>query len=102
MRRLGVTRSIWAARQLVAHGQVKVDGKKVDVASFQVVPGAVLTFREKVHKLLRENMESLAGHQTPSWLEFNPAQLEARVVGLPQPEQIPFEINPSLIIEFYR
>ena len=102
VRRLGVTRSIWAARQLVAHGQVRVNGKKVDVASCQIAPGAVITFREKVHKLLRENMESLAGHQTPSWLEFNSAQLEAKVVGLPQPEQIPFEINTSLIIEFYR
>jgi small subunit ribosomal protein S4 len=102
VRRLGVARSIWAARQLVAHGQVRVDGNKVDIPSFQVAPGMTVTFREKIHKLLRENMESLAGHQTPSWLDFKPAQLEARMVALPSPEQIPFSIDPNLIIEFYR
>src|SRR5277367_2266570 len=62
VRRLGVVRSIWAARQLVSHGHVKVNGKKVDIASAVVEPGAVLTFKEKTHKILRENMESLAGH----------------------------------------
>ncbi len=102
VRRLGVVRSIWAARQLVAHGQVLVNGKKVDVASFQTTPGMVVTFREKIHKLLRENMEGLAGHQLPAWLEFNPAQMEAKVLVLPNPEQIPFQINANLIIEFYR
>lgn len=102
VRRLGVVRSIWAARQLVAHGQVLVNGKKVDVASFQTTPGMVVTFREKIHKLLRENMEGLAGHQLPAWLEFNPAQMEAKVLALPNPEQIPFQINANLIIEFYR
>jgi small subunit ribosomal protein S4 len=102
VRRLGVVRSIWAARQLVAHGHVKVNGKKVDVPSFSVEQGAVITFKEKAAKLLRENMESLAGHQVPAWLEFNPAQLEAKVVALPVPEQIPFEIDANKIIEFYR
>jgi len=102
IRRLGVARSIWAARQLVAHGHVIVNGKKTDIPSFAVEPGTVITFKEKTHKLLRENMESLAGLNVPAWIEFNPAQLEAKVVALPVPEQIPFEINPNLIIEFYR
>jgi small subunit ribosomal protein S4 len=102
VRRLGVVRSIWAARQLVAHGHVKVNGKKVDVPSFSVDPNSVITFKEKAVKLLRENMESLAGHQVPAWIEFNPAQLEAKVVALPVPEQIPFEVDANKIIEFYR
>ncbi len=102
VRRLGVVRSVWAARQLVAHGHVKVNGKKTDIPSFNVTPGATITFKEKTHKLLRENMETLAGHQLPAWLEFNPAQMEAKVVALPTPEMIPFEINANLIIEFYR
>lgn len=101
-RRLGVVRSIWAARQLVAHGFVKVDGKKVDVPSFHVEPGMTITFKEKFHKQIRENMESIAGHQVPAWLDFNPAQLEAKIAGVPTPETIPFEINANLIIEFYR
>ncbi len=102
VRRLGAVRSVWSARQLVAHGHVRVNGKKVDIPSFQCAPGMTITFKEKTHKMLRENMESLAGHQCPSWLEFVPAQLEAKVVALPTPEVIPFEINANLIIEFYR
>jgi small subunit ribosomal protein S4 len=102
VRRLGVVRSIWAARQVVAHGHVKLNGKKVDIASAATKVGDVITFKEKTYKLLRENMESLAGHNVPAWIEFNPAQLEAKIVALPVPEQIPFEINANLIIEFYR
>ena len=64
--RLGVTRSIWAARQLVAHGHVRVNGKKLDVASASVSVGDVITFKDKTGKLLRENMESLAGHNVPA------------------------------------
>ncbi len=102
VRRLGVVRSIWAARQLVSHGHVKVNGKSVDIPSFSVDQNSVITFKEKAVKLLRESMESLAGHQVPAWLEFNPAQLEARVIAIPVPEQIPFEIDANKIIEFYR
>ncbi len=102
VRRLGVVRSIWAARQLVSHGQVRINGKRVDIPSYQVAPGETIMFREKIHKLLRENMEGLAGRQVPAWLEFNPAQLEARMAALPSPEQIPFQIDPNRIIEFYR
>ena len=102
VRRLGVVRSIWAARQLVAHGHVKVNGKKVDIASFAVSLGDTISFKDPTHNMLHENMETMAGHQLPGWLEFNPAQLEAKVAGLPVPEQIPFEVDTDLIIEFYR
>ncbi len=102
IRRLGVVRTIWAGRQLVSHGHVKLNGKKVDIPSCAVEIGMVITFKDKCHKILRENMESLAGHNLPAWLEFNPAQLEAKVVATPVPEQIPFEIDVNKIVEFYR
>jgi len=102
VRRLGVVRSIWAARQLVSHGHVRVNSKKVDIPSYTISPNDVITFKDKAHKLLRESMESLAGHQVPGWIEFNPAQLEAKITALPVPEQIPFEIDTNKIIEFYR
>jgi small subunit ribosomal protein S4 len=102
LRRLGVGRTIWACRQLVAHGHVIVDGRKTDIASYIVKPGQTLTFREKTHKVLRENMEQNAGHNVPAWLEWNPAQLTAKVTALPNPEDVPFEVNMNLIIEFYR
>ena len=102
LRRLGVGRTIWATRQIVAHGHVLVDGVKTDIASFLVKPGQVITFREKTHKVLRDNMEQNAGHNVPGWLEWNPAQMTARVVAVPAPEDVPFEVNLNLIIEFYR
>jgi small subunit ribosomal protein S4 len=92
LRRLGVGRTIW----------VLVDGRKTDIASYLVQPGQTITFKDKIHKLLRENMEQNAGHNVPGWLEWNPAQLTAKVNALPTPEDVPFEVNMNLIIEFYR
>jgi small subunit ribosomal protein S4 len=102
LRRLGVGRTIWATRQIVAHGHVLVDGKKTDIASYLCKPGQPITFKEGIHKLLRENMEQSAGHNVPGWLEWNPAQLTAKINALPTPEDVPFEVNMNLIIEFYR
>jgi len=102
LRRLGVVRSIWAARQVVAHGHVVLNGHKTDIASCQVKPGDVITFKEGIAKLLRENMETSAGHNVPGWLEWNPAQLTSKVNAVPTPEDVPFEVNMNLIIEFYR
>lgn len=102
LRRLGVARTIWAARQIVAHGHVVVDGRKTDIASYRIKPGQTVTFKESIQKLLRENMETNAGHNVPGWLEWNPAQLTAKVNTLPTPEDVPFEVNMNLIIEFYR
>ena len=102
LRRLGVVRSIWAARQVVAHGHVVLNGHKTDIASCQVKPGDVITFKEGIAKLLRENMETSAGHNVPGWLEWNPAQLTSKVKAVPTPEDVPFEVNMNLIIEFYR
>jgi small subunit ribosomal protein S4 len=102
LRRLGVARTIWAAGQIVAHGHVLLNGRKTDISSALVKPGDTITFKEKIQKLLRENMESSAGHNVPGWLEWNPAQLTAKVNALPVPEDVPFEVNMNLIIEFYR
>jgi small subunit ribosomal protein S4 len=102
LRRLGVGRTIWATRQIVAHGHVMVNGHKTDIASYLVKPGQAITFKESIHKVLRENMEQGAGHQVPNWLEWNPAQLTASIKSQPVPEDVPFEVNMNLIIEFYR
>jgi small subunit ribosomal protein S4 len=101
-RRLGVGRTVWATRQLVAHGHVLINGHKCDIASAFVKPGDTITFKEGIHKLLRETMEQIPGHQVPNWLEWNPAQLTGKVNALPTQEDVPFEVNMNLIIEFYR
>ena len=102
LRRAGVARTIWASRQMVAHGHIMVNGRKTDAPSYQVRPGDSITIKDKLHKLARENMESLAGHEVPDWIEFNPSELTIKIVASPAADQIPFEVNTNLIVEFYR
>jgi small subunit ribosomal protein S4 len=102
IRRAGFTRTIWAARQMVVHGHVKVNGKKVDRPSYSIKVGDVITLKDSIHKLTRENMESLAGHIVPGWMEVNPAELTTRILSNPTSDQIPFDVNSNLIVEFYR
>ena len=85
-----------------AVGAVLVNGKKVDRPSFSMSIGDVVTVREGVQKLCREQMESIPGHQVPGWLAVNPAELSAKCVANPTSDQIPFDVNPNLIVEFYR
>jgi small subunit ribosomal protein S4 len=102
VRRTGVARTVWAARQMVAHGHVRVNGKKVDRPSYALKVGDVITFKEKVHSLIRDNMESIVGHIVPEWIDMNPGELTARIVAEPAADQVPLEVNPNLIVEFYR
>lgn len=102
VRRTGLARTIWAARQIVAHGHVMVNGHKTDRPSCAVKVGDVITLRPGIHKLCRENMESLSGHEVPGWLDFNPGELTIRVVAVPTSDQVPFDVNTNLIVEFYR
>ena len=102
IRRAGFSRTIWGARQLVVHGHVKVNGEKVDRPSFSMSIGDVVTIKDGLHKLCREQMESIPGHQVPGWLAVNPAELSAKRVANPTSDQIPFDVNPNLIVEFYR
>ena len=102
VRRAGLTRTIWAARQMVSHGHVLVNGHKTDRPSFSVKPGDVITLRQGIHGLARDNMESMAGHIVPGWMEVNPAELTMRIQAMPTPNEIPFDVNTKLIVEFYR
>jgi small subunit ribosomal protein S4 len=102
VRRAGLARTIWAARQMVVHGHVRVNGKKVDRPSYVVKVGDVITLKEKVQKLGKEAMESLAGLEVAGWIEFNPSEMTIKVVAVPTTDQIPFDVNTNLIVEFYR
>ena len=102
IRRSGLARTIWGARQMVAHGHILVNGRKTDRPSFEVNIGDVVTLKPKAQKLAREAMESMAGHEVPGWLELNPAELAIRILAAPAQDQIPFDVNPNLIVEFYR
>ncbi|MBX3366895.1 MAG: 30S ribosomal protein S4 [Phycisphaeraceae bacterium] len=102
VRRAGLARTIWAARQMVAHGHVLVNGRKTDRPSYSAQVGDVITLKPKAQKLAREAMESLAGHEVPGWIELNPAELTLKIVAVPTMDQIPYDVNPNLIIELYR
>lgn len=102
VRRLGWARTIWAARQIVGHSHVLVNGKKCNIPSLQVKVGDTITLKDGIKKLVRENMESLPGHETPDWLTFDPSTLDAKIVAVPTADQVPFDVNMNLIVEFYR
>lgn len=102
VRRTGWARTIWASRQMVVHGHVLVNGHKVDRPSYQLKPGDVVTVREKIKTLVRENMESMPGHDVSGWITVNPAELKADIASVPTTDQIPFDVDMNLIVEFYR
>jgi len=102
LRRAGVARTIWAARQMVSHGHTLVNGRKVDIPSYAVKVGDTITFKSKINTLIRDNMESIVGHMVPEWIEFTPSELNIKIVSLPTSDQVPFDVNTNLIVEFYR
>ena len=89
------------ARQLVAHGHVTVNGKKVDIASYQVQPGDVIGLRERSRamKSIKEAMEGR--HHLPTYLEFNETALEGKYVRLPERGELSSDIDEKQIVEFY-
>ncbi|MFP4143874.1 MAG: 30S ribosomal protein S4 [Phycisphaeraceae bacterium] len=102
LRRLGWARTIWQARQIVAHGHVLVGGRKTDRPSFRCLPGTQITLKDKSQKMVRENLESLPGHDVPGWLSFDPSTLTAKIIAEPTSDQVPFDVNMNLIVEHYR
>ena len=85
--RLGFANSRDQARQLVAHGNVRVNGKKVDVPSMAVKPGDVITLREKTRKVqqIQDSVATIGGRGgVPAWLELDAANLKGTVVALPK------------------
>ena len=100
--RLGLAKTRRMARQIVGHGHIRVNGKKVDIPSYQVKKGDVITLRERsasieMFKALREGTTVL----TPKWLTFNAAELTGTVNELPTRADIDFEVQENMIVEFY-
>ncbi|CAH1204937.1 MULTISPECIES: 30S ribosomal protein S4 [Paenibacillus] len=99
--RLGLSNSRAGARQLVAHGHVTVNGKKVDIASYIVSTGDVISLRER-SKGLSTVKEALANRNyLPTYLEFNDASVEGKYIRLPERSELPQEIDEKQIVEFY-
>ena len=100
--RAGFARTIPGARQLVNHGHIHIGGKRVDIASYRIEQGDVITVREKsknfaciaAAKTIADNF------QTP-WLEVNREQLSATVTALPDETAVLFPIRTQLVVEYY-
>ena len=100
--RLGIAPTRAAARQMVSHRHITVDGKVVNIPSYQVKPGQVVAVREKA-KSLEVIAASLEGfnHSKYSWLEWNEADKAGKYLNVPQREEIPENIKEQLIVELY-
>ncbi|MGC1372979.1 MAG: 30S ribosomal protein S4, partial [Candidatus Sulfotelmatobacter sp.] len=101
--RLGFAQSRRQARQLVRHGHVAVNGKKVNIPSFQVSAGQEISIRENSKKLtVLELAKEYASHgTTPNWLEVNRDNYTAKILSLPKREDIQLPVNEQLIVELY-
>ena len=101
--RMGMASSRKEARQLVLHNHFRVNGKKANIPSILVKAGDVVTINESSTESakIKELLEECASKHAPKWLDVNTENGTAKVVTLPAREDIDFEINEQLIVEFY-
>lgn len=101
--RMGFANSRNQARQLVRHGHVIVNGRKVNIPSYQVKVGDVIKIKEKSREIpfLKEALEGIARRGIPSWLEVDAERLEGRIKAMPTREEIAIPVQEQLIVEFY-
>ncbi len=101
--RLGLADSRAQARQLVSHGHIAVNGHKVDIASYIVKPGDVITVREQSKKSVyfKECAKGLGRKRIPAWLTLDARALEGRVVALPARSDVDVTLNEQLVVEYY-
>jgi small subunit ribosomal protein S4 len=101
--RLGFGMSRRQARQLVRHGHVQVNGRKVNIPSYEVSVGEEIAIRENSRKLvILEQAKDFASHQNaPTWLEIDRDNLKGRVLSLPKRDEIQMPVNEQLIVELY-
>jgi len=101
--RLGFAMSRAEARQLVLHGHFLVNGRKVNIPSFLVKPGMIISLKEKSRSLdkLKSVIEANSFRQPPKWLEYDANALIAKVSSIPTREDIDIPIEEQLIVELY-
>ena len=101
--RLGFGMTRREARQLVNHGHVTVNGRKVNIPSYQVKPGMVISLTEKGKSMqkIKENIEDNAFRAAPKWIEYDKNNLTAKIIAVPAREDIDMPIEERLIVELY-
>ena len=101
--RLGFAMTRREARQLVNHGHVTVNGRKVNIPSFQVKPGMVISLTEKGKSMqkVKENIEDNAFRPAPKWIEYDKNNMTAKIVAVPARDDIDMPNEEHLIVEMY-
>ena len=100
---LGFAKSRAAARQLVGHGHIRVNGHKVDIASYNVLPGDEIEVKNAngSRQLAQRNLEESRARTVPAWLTLDAENFKATVTRLPQRDEMVPDINEQLIVEYY-
>ena len=101
--RLGFGMTRREARQLVNHGHVTVNGRKVNIPIFQVKPGMVISLTEKGKSMqkIKDNIEDNAFRAAPKWIEYDKNNMTAKIVAVPARDDIDMPIEEHLIVELY-
>jgi len=101
--RMGMAPTIPGARQLVNHGHVTVNGRVVDIASYQCKPGEVIAIRnsDRSRKLLEQNLQFPGLAHLPSHLEFDKNKMEGKVNSVIEREWVALQVNELLVVEYY-
>jgi len=101
--RLGFAPSRRSARQMVLHGHVLVNGKRVDVPSYQTKAGQSIELAQRAREieLVKSSLETAAGRGIPKWLTLDAASFKGQVIAAPSREDVPLDINEQMIVELY-
>jgi len=101
--RLGFAASRRTARQMVLHGHILVDGKRVDIPSFLTKTGQSIELRSSAREIesVKSSVETAAGRGIPKWLSFDAKAFKGQVIAVPAREDVTLDINEQLIVELY-
>jgi small subunit ribosomal protein S4 len=99
--RAGFAATIWAARQIVGHGHINVNGQRLDLPSYQVKVGDVISLRPKMQKNahIQEWMEQVG--TTPAYMLIEPEKFSATFLRLPEQRDVPVPVDIQLVVEYY-
>jgi small subunit ribosomal protein S4 len=101
--RAGLAMNRPMGRQMVSHAHFEVNGKKVNIPSFRVKPGDVITVKQRSKSMGRfiENISYAEGREIPDWLSTNLKEMSVQVLALPERHQVDVPVQEQLIVEYY-
>ncbi len=98
--RMGFAKTRKMARQMISHGHVDINGKRVDIPSYSIKEGEVITLRKQIQPRVREFMASQQ-RGVPSWINVDKDTLKGEIVALPKRDDVDIEVTESKIVELY-